>query len=383
MKTNFSYLTLLAAFVLAAVVSVPLIARHVSKASSFFFEVTLQSSTNGIAQIYYDIGKGIREEDSTRLQITESQAPTVCYFKIPAGDYRALRFDPIDREATVTFFGAKVLDPKGKVINNILASQFRAAQQIGSLKIDGESVLMTTIVGANDPILVVALEAPFSLKADKRQLLAWVGLAFLVIFAMCVSLLWLAEMFYLRRREQITVAWRWLTVRANDRPKIAIAGMAIFAVVLSCYPVVFFGKSFVSPNNGTILLYEIFPTLPGYENTSLEDVKGSDIGATMWADIPYSVIESQAIFQDFEMPLWDRYNSSGVTLLGQNLSMLGDPLHMIVILAGGASWAWDIKYLLAKIFFASGLGLAVYAATSHLPSSLIAAFSSAFIGFFS
>ena len=111
--------------------------------------------------------------------------------------------------------------------------------------------------------------------------------------------------------------------------------------------------------------------------------KESDIGAIMWAHIPYSVVESRALFQDLELPLWNRYNSSGVTLLGQGQSMFGDPLHIFVLLTGGASWAWDIKYLLAKILFTVGLGLAVYTTTQHLPSSLLLAFSSAFIGFFS
>lgn len=384
MKTNLLYPSVFAALILAAVVSIPLIAKSLSKGSSFSFEITLQSSAKGHAQIFYDIGGGFRETDSARVPIAKGNVPGVNRFPIPKGNYRALRFDPIDREATVTFSGAKILDSSGKVIKFFSASQFRAAHQISSLKTDGESVQMTTVAGAYDPILDIAFNAPFLLKkVDRRQMLGKMGVMFLVIFVSCCGLLWLAEMFYMRRRERVTAVWKQLIVWVSDHPKSSIVGMAIFAVVLSCYPVVFFGKSFVSPNNGTVLLYEAFPTVWGYEDTSLEDVKGSDIGAMMWAHLPYSVIQSRAIFKDFELPLWNRYNSNGVTLLGQGQSMFGDPLHVMVMLAGGASWAWDIKYLLAKILFAVGLGLTVYAATRHLPSSLILAFSSAFIGFFS
>ena len=74
--------------------------------------------------------------------------------------------------------------------------------------------------------------------------------------------------------------------------------------------------------------------------------------------MPYSAVEHRAIVVDGEWPLWNRFNSSGVTLLGQGQSMLGDPLHFIVILADGASWAWDLKFLVAKALFAAGLGLA-------------------------
>jgi hypothetical protein len=384
MKTNPSYLSVFGALILAAVVSIPLIAKSLSKASSFSFEITLQSSAQGYAQIFYDIGGGFRETDSARVPIAKSSVPTVNRFPIPNGNYRALRFDPIDREASVTFSGVKILDSSGKVIKFFSASQFRAGNQISSLKTDGESVQMTTVAGAYDPILDIALDAPFSLKkADRGQMLAKMGGMFLVIFVPCWGLLWLAEMFYMRRRKRVTAVWKQLIMWVNDHPKSSIVGMAVFAVVLSCYPVVFFGKSFVSPNNATNLLYESFPTLPGYEDISLEDAKGSDVGAIMWQQIPYSIIQSRAIFKDFELPLWNRYNSNGVTLLGQGQSMFGDPLHVIVMLAGGASSAWDIKYLLAKMLFAAGLGLTVYAATRHLPSSLILAFSSAFIGFFS
>ncbi len=172
--------------------------------------------------------------------------------------------------------------------------------------------------------------------------------------------------------------------RVSDHPRTGIALVALVAAIVSCYPVVFSGKSFVSPNNSgaTLLLYPRFPTLPGYDNTSLDDTRGSDLGAMMWQNRSYSVIQSRALFHDSEVPLWNRYNSSGTPLLGQGISMLGDPLHLIVLSAGGAAWAWDLKFVLAKFLFASGVGLMVWAATRHIGASLLLAFSSVFIGFF-
>ena len=172
--------------------------------------------------------------------------------------------------------------------------------------------------------------------------------------------------------------------RVSDHPRMGIALVALVAAIVSCYPVVFFGKSFVSPNNSgaTFLLYPTFPTLPGYDSTSLDDTRGSDLGAMMWQNRSYSVIQSRALFHDSEFPLWNRYNSSGTPLLGQGISMFGDPLHLIVLSAGGAAWGWDLKFVLAKFLFASGVGLMVWAATRHIGASLLLAFSSVFIGFF-
>ena len=63
--------------------------------------------------------------------------------------------------------------------------------------------------------------------------------------------------------------------------------------------------------------------------------------------------------------------------------MFGDPLHLLVLAAKGASWAWDLKFVLAKALFCWGIGLAIFLSAKHLPSSILLAFSAGFIGFFS
>ncbi|MFN2623024.1 MAG: hypothetical protein ABR611_09280 [Chthoniobacterales bacterium] len=172
-----------------------------------------------------------------------------------------------------------------------------------------------------------------------------------------------------------------LVETATRHPRRAIFAVAIAAVLISCYPVVFFGRSFVSANN-VPMLYARIPSMPGDAETEMENFKGSDAGAMMWHDVPNSVIQSRALFRDGELPLWNRYNSCGLTLLGQGQSMFGDPLHLLPVLGGGEAWAWDLKFLIAKLLFCFGLGLAVYAACRNLPIALLLAFSSGFIGFF-
>ncbi len=116
MKAASSLATLCAAFVLAVVASTPLIARRLAAASHFVFEVQLHSSTPGVAQLFYDIGKGVREQDSARVQIAQSDAPATYRFRLPRGIYRALRFDPLDREGVVTFSAAKIFDARQKLV---------------------------------------------------------------------------------------------------------------------------------------------------------------------------------------------------------------------------------------------------------------------------
>ena len=125
------------------------------------------------------------------------------------------------------------------------------------------------------------------------------------------------------------------------------------------------------------------PTLPGYSDTTTDEQKGADLGAVFWYSWPSSVVESRALLGYHELPLWNRYDSNGVPLLGQGQSMSGNPLHLQVLLSKGSSLAWDVKYLLAKIIFSFSIGVCVLQITTSLPATLIITASAPFIGFFS
>jgi hypothetical protein len=188
-------------------------------------------------------------------------------------------------------------------------------------------------------------------------------------------------------RRTKSAAGRWSAKTASwvvAHPNQAVIATGTLFVILSCYPVVFFGKSFLSPNNHshTYLLYGAMPTVPGYKDIATDDEKGSDLGAAMWQNWPYSVVESRG-FRHGELPLWNRYNSCGLPLIGQGLSMCADPFQLLVLLGNGSSGAWDLKYLLAKVLFASCLGLCALQAIRHLPAALIVTATAPFIGFFS
>jgi len=80
--------------------------------------------------------------------------------------------------------------------------------------------------------------------------------------------------------------------------------------------------------------------------------------------------------------LWNRYSLAGDTLIGQAISMLGDPLQLIVILGRGSAGVWDIKFLAAKFLFCVGLGLLVLRLLGSRPLSLIYAALAAYCGAF-
>jgi hypothetical protein len=122
--------------------------------------------------------------------------------------------------------------------------------------------------------------------------------------------------------------------------------------------------------------------MPGAQGGRVESTSGSDVGAVFYWHLPASIIQHRALFEDGEFPLWDRYNWCGVPLWAQCMSMFGDPLHWPAVITGGAAWAWDFKFVAAKVLFALGIGLLVHCTSRSLLAALLSALSAPFIGFF-
>jgi hypothetical protein len=177
----------------------------------------------------------------------------------------------------------------------------------------------------------------------------------------------------------------WVSEWNMRHPILAIMLVSLLAVVINCYPVIFCGKSYVSPTSVERVVYEWWPSLPGmdpkqhYEQASQH---GSDTGAIMWWGIPVGFIESRSLLEHGELPLWNRYGHAGDTLIGQAISMLGDPLQLIVIVGRGSAVAWDVKFIVAKFLFCAGFGLLILRLFGSRPLSLIYAALAAYCGAF-
>jgi len=353
----------------------------------YLFEVSIQSTHPGFAQLYYDVGNGVNEHDSSRLPVQGGNSKETYRFAMPEGIYPNLRFDPTDRPRdTITLSGARIIDRAGRVIRVIPPNEIKAAQQIENIETSQTGVTFTTTANATDPILAVQLNEPVWLKSFARPSFRKLARRFAISFIIAAGLVLLATRLLLSRVTSLALRLAEKIVYwTRTRPKQLLIAAAAISVIVSCYPVAFFGKSFLSPNNHshTFLLYGEMPTVPGYKEVETDDEKGSDLGASMWYSWPASVVESRALLRDFSLPLWNRYDSSGLPLLGQGQSMFGDPLHLLVLLTHGRAGWWDLKYLLAKFLFAAALGFCVLHLIRHVSSAVVITASAPFIGFYS
>lgn len=319
-------------------------------------ELSISSPVSGEAWLRFNVGNGWNIQDTRALWLTESAAPRTYRIALPAGNFKSFRLLPPDPEKPAVLAAARI--------------------------IDGDGAVAATIAGANySPFLKTI---PFSLTQPLRVSepgeRTW--MATVMEFALMAAVLSLLTALFAPRLHSLAPCAGRLAGWARSHPHGTLFAIAVLAVVVSCHPVIFAGRSFVSPNNGTLCLYDVQPTLPGTSGR-VEEWTRSDVNATPWAHLPYSMITHDAVLHDGALPLWNRFTMCGLSLLGQGQSMPGDPLFWVPVFANGAAWAWDVRFLAAKTLFAFGIGLLVLAVGRRLPVAAALAFSAAFIGFFS
>ncbi len=345
-----------------------------------FFDIPLAASADGTLDVEIDDGHGFDTENSAHADFRASAAPVALSIPLNPGRINALR-------AVISCPVAAIGEARIRTSGGELLVVVANSQIVPGAATEGNEtgpLLQLKSKGGLDPLQFdVLLREPVRVRTGNEPGAIRFTLE-IVLFAVLSLLLvgavarggnspWRAA----ARRNL-----RELICLVNARPALSLLGASILATLGSCFPIVFEGRSFVSPNNSARLLYAAYPTLPGIPYEPPIDPKDSDIAAMMLAHLPYSVIESRTLLRDHGIPLWNRYNSCGVTLLGQGQSMLGDPLHLLPLLSDGAYWAWDLKFLLARALFCFGVGLCAYALTKNLPVSMLIAASSAWIGFF-
>ena len=334
----------------------------------------MDSDESGLMTLYCDMGRGFTEAPSGARPVLAGQA-SVLRFRLPAGRLHSLRLDILDREARMTLSRARVV-AAGESVAAIGPGQFLAANQMEPLQVEADGIRIRTFPGADHPQVAIRLASPIVVPG--RPWWAGVATSFAVLVAAVAWVGWARRSVGLRVDERAGALWR----AACAAPGRAIMVMALGATVAANYPIIFFGKSLVSPGLGSALLYGRNPWVPGFQSTEEGDSNMADIDALLWQHLPYSMIQNRALFHDKELPLWNRYDSAGTALLAQGQSCFGDPLQLIPLIADGAAWSWDLKFIAAKWLFSCAVGFCVWRLTRHLPVSLLLAASAQFIGFF-
>lgn len=375
MRTWFDIRAVGLAALLALAAALPSMTTSIERRDYYFFDITLTSTSEGATQLFWDLGQGFTEHNSSRQPLRVEPSPVVYRFMMPMGRFKALRFDPIDGVGRFTFSHAQIVDYRDRIVRVFPPRDLLPGGNILRTEVLGTMLVVETVPGSNDPIINLRLDEPLVLEPTMR---IWWEQGWPVALPVFLAGLFFGLPIVARQLSRMAAS---IAAAARPRPVLSLVTVATAAVALQCQPVIFQARSFVSANNGGHMLYNRLPTLPADTESMSTHTGSSDTGALLFQHLYYPMVQRDALAAG-ELPLWNRYSLGGEPLLGQGQSMFGDPFNFLTIITDGAAWAWDVRFLIARWLLAASLGGVVWLLTRHLGAAALTTVAASFLGFF-
>ncbi|MBI4244676.1 MAG: YfhO family protein [Planctomycetes bacterium] len=311
-------------------------------ATSFLFEVELESSTQGIINIgCVDSTRGFLAlgKDHKRVDVLTSWTKRTYQFVLPPCELKTFRFDPIDpigqpdSESRVIFSGARIVKPgilvlQKKLIYKFVPEEFKATKDIKSLSFDGENVIVDTVKGGTDPILEADLLSPLQLEMSSGEKIWRVGLLylqFLILFTLCFYVIGILAKHFSALLKKIELTAQIAVQRLlTGKPFIPLLLLIIFCAIFF-YPYLFEGKTVVSFH--VLKGNQFFLQEKWLKETSIEPCFPCYDVLTIF--YPWKEEVRKSIKEGY-IPLWSSYNEGGTPLLANTLVGYFYPLNFLL-----------------------------------------------------
>lgn len=132
-------------------------------ATSIYLSFSLKSPKEGIAALYYDVGKGYNAGDVHTAFIRRNGQVYDYLFKIPNKTLYNLRWDPPPATYDpISIRKIEILDGSHSVLKHLDLRQLEPLYQIQALEVSDEKAELRVQEGANDPQVKIRLESPFN-----------------------------------------------------------------------------------------------------------------------------------------------------------------------------------------------------------------------------
>lgn len=125
-----------------------------------YLEITCASDRSGEITIYYDTTHGINEFDSIRFPISPSVRCYTYTFPLPDAPIVSLRLRPVANGATLTVSKLAVVNRRGDLIFQVTREMLGKSDEIGSILPHPEGWMITSVPGAQRPMVLVTVPHP-------------------------------------------------------------------------------------------------------------------------------------------------------------------------------------------------------------------------------
>jgi hypothetical protein len=117
------------------------------------------------AQIFWDLGAGLSEVDSTRAQPEPHSNQQTLRFVLPDRPIQGLRFDPLNGATKMVVRGVRLVDVGQRTRLVLPLDLFTSVREIARLEVKDDQLLIETTADATDPILGLKPEALAQINA--------------------------------------------------------------------------------------------------------------------------------------------------------------------------------------------------------------------------
>lgn len=149
--------------------------------------VEMQADRAGLAQLYWNTGKGYAETDSVTVQVRGDDRRQRLVFPVPDDPILAARFDPLRSEGSIRVWRVELQTASGSVLLVVPLESIRAGTQVDTIEMREGSLRAVFPEGANDPTLQLGSLTAADLEG--RRGLPWLdALALLVLVGVLFAL---------------------------------------------------------------------------------------------------------------------------------------------------------------------------------------------------
>lgn len=132
-------------------------------AQTRFIIVTMKSSVAGSAKIFYDLGEGLSEKNSSSTDVSNKGIFTDYPFSIPPETFFNLRFDPAGGRVEIQ--RVRIADGLGNTFRTFDLSELKPHHQISKFQILADRAVIETESNADDPQMYISLNKPLEISA--------------------------------------------------------------------------------------------------------------------------------------------------------------------------------------------------------------------------
>jgi len=131
----------------------------------YYLSIVGKSSTDSIAQVFYDTGKGCNEADSTTIPLSPSSTFEELVFPLPTVIIRNLRFDPLSSAGSfeiqrATIRGRKEISGEYEVLHEFDLNSFNPVNEVNLSRSQLGNLIAHAPEGSLDPIMEISLDSP-------------------------------------------------------------------------------------------------------------------------------------------------------------------------------------------------------------------------------